>query len=234
MPKLLAYLLTFALLSRYSALAAPASPAEQAQPAPLIRSPDPCGPITQTDDSTTRVLNSCNQPIFPHNPENPPFYSRYCMTYPGITYPAISKNGCQPAIDELCHKLDDPSVATGVWHQASNGLCVAAMYLPPMLGAAIIPNSQQCSQQVLQTLGQYCIQEVAKIGPPNSGGHVNLIYEPGADATDGLPTQPDGKAFNAGYPSYVLRPWLGPSDKFFKAPTDLQSVLLNLLASSPS
>ena len=232
MPKLSAYFLPFILLCQFSALAAPASPAEQAQPAPPARSPDPCGPITQTDDSTTHTLNTCNQPIEPHNVEEAPFYSRYCMRYPTITYPIISKNGCQPAIDELCHKLDDPSVATGVWHQASNGLCVAAMYLPSMPGAAIVPNYQQCSQQVLQVLGQNCIQEVARIGPPNSGGHVNLIYEPGADATDGLPPQADGKAFNAGYPSYVLRPWLGPSDKFFKAPTDAQSVLLNLLVSA--
>ena len=167
--------------TQYSTASTPA-----AAPTPSI--PDPCGPAQQDPG----FINTCNTAVKQSN--TPGQYSAYCGTSDD-SKGNLNSTVCKDAYTSICEtmQLSDFPKGAWVWSDPGKG-CAVGAYMPSVNGAAEIPTTSRCLDQIYGAMVTSC-----ENAPNTNAYSVNLASMPSIqDASQ------TGSQVNVGYMSYVI------------------------------
>ncbi|KAL8639281.1 MAG: hypothetical protein Q9228_003674 [Teloschistes exilis] len=183
----------------------------------LPKATDPCGPAVQ--DGTE--FDTCT--VDPDGQENingspyvwfsgePSSYGVQCLPIPtrnssngfsnapAFNSSAYHRNSTQCQIESFCEGMVTDNFPKNQWVWNTNGGpdCAVGMWMPAEEGAAKKPDKTRCMYGIYGTMALYCEDglEDGQIAAVN----VKRLPQGGGDT---------GEAVNAGYPSYLLAPYI--------------------------
>ncbi|KAL9581358.1 MAG: hypothetical protein Q9212_003949 [Teloschistes hypoglaucus] len=183
----------------------------------LPKATDPCGPAIQngTDFDTCTVdpdgTENINGSPYVWFAGEPASYGVQCLPLPtrnssngfgnapAFNSSAYVRNTTQCQIESFCTGMVTDNFPKNQWVWNTNGGpdCAVGMWMPAEAGAAKKPDKTRCMYGIYGTMGLYCEDGVedAQIAAVN----VKRLPQGGGDT---------GEAVNAGYPSYLLAPYI--------------------------
>ncbi|KAI4236381.1 MAG: hypothetical protein LQ352_008012 [Teloschistes flavicans] len=183
----------------------------------LPKQTDPCGPAVQdgTEFDTCTVdpdgQENINGTPYVYFADEPAAYGVQCLPVPprnnsngfsnapSFNASAYSLNTTQCEIEAFCEGMVTDNFPKNQWVWNTNGGpdCAVGMWMPAEPGVAKKPDKTRCMYGIFGTMGLYCQDG----GPESQIAAVNVRRLPQGSGDT-------GEAVNAGYPSYLLAPFI--------------------------